>query len=355
MRKIIHIDMDCFYAAVEMRDNPKYRGIPIAIGGSSDRRGVIATCNYLARAFGVRSAMSTAHALRLCPDLTLVKGRMDVYKQVSDQIREIFSRYTEIIEPLSWDEAYLDVTHVTHCNGSATLIAQDIRRTIEREIGITASAGVAPIKFVAKVASDENKPNGICVIAPDKLDEFVARMPLHKIPGVGKVTLEQLNNLGLFTCADVRQFPFARLHKTLGKFGAILWNRCHAIDDRAVNVERVRKSIGVERTLSVDIIARTEVEDVVAYLLPKLEQRIAYHDAEPRIKSQGIKLKFDDFQLTTIEHSRPCYDTKYFSELLTAILLRRKERGIRLVGLMVGLKNESDIEQLVLPLDDHNL
>lgn len=355
MRKIIHIDMDCFYAAVEMRDNPKYRGIPIAIGGSSDRRGVIATCNYSARAFGVRSAMSTAHALRLCPDLTLVKGRMDVYQRVSDQIREIFSRYTEIIEPLSWDEAYLDVTHVTRCNGSATLIAQDIRRTIEREIGITASAGVAPIKFVAKVASDENKPNGICVIDPDKLDEFVARMPLHKIPGVGKVTLKQLNNLGLFTCADVRQFPFTRLHKTLGKFGAILWNRCHAIDDRAVNVERVRKSIGVERTLSVDIVARTEVEDVVAYLLPKLEQRIAYHDAEPRIKSQGIKLKFDDFQLTTIEHSRPCYDTKYFSELLTAILLRRKERGIRLVGLMVGLKNESDIEQLVLPLDDHTL
>ena len=285
MRKIIHIDMDCFYAAVECRDNPALKDIPIAIGGSSERRGVIATCNYPARAFGVRSAMSTVHALRLCPDLTLIKGRMDVYKQVSEQIREIFLRYTEIIEPLSWDEAYLDVTHVEQFNGSATLIAQDIRRTIEAEIGITASAGVAPIKFVAKVASDENKPNGICVITPAELDEFVAQMPLHKIPGVGKVTLEQLNNLGLFTCADVRNFPFARLHKSLGKFGAILWNRCHAIDDRAVNVERIRKSIGVERTLSEDILTRSEIEKVIAYLLPKIEQRIAHNDAENRIKS----------------------------------------------------------------------
>lgn len=351
MRKIIHIDMDCFYAAVECRDNPALKDIPIAIGGSSERRGVIATCNYPARAFGVRSAMSTVHALRLCPDLTLIKGRMDVYKQVSEQIREIFLRYTEIIEPLSWDEAYLDVTHVEQFNGSATLIAQDIRRTIEAEIGITASAGVAPIKFVAKVASDENKPNGICVITPTELDEFVAQMPLHKIPGVGKVTLEQLNNLGLFTCADVRNFPFARLHKSLGKFGAILWNRCHAIDDRAVNVERIRKSIGVERTLSEDILTRSEIEKVIAYLLPKIEQRIAHNDAENRIKSQGIKLKFNDFQLTTIEHTRPFYDPAYFNELLSEIFLRRKNRAIRLVGLHVGLKDESDIEQLLLPFD----
>jgi DNA polymerase-4 len=296
--------------------------------------------------------MSTAHALRLCPDLTLVKGRMDVYKQVSDQIREIFSRYTEIIEPLSWDEAYLDVTHSQHCGGSATLIAQDIRATIERETGLTASAGVAPIKFVAKVASDEHKPDGICVVTPEQVDDFVSQLPLKKIPGVGKVTLETLNHLGLFTCADVRKFPFARLHKQLGKFGAVLWNRCHGVDERDVNVERIRKSIGVERTLSEDIMTRSEVETVIANLLPKIEQRIAHNDAESRIKSQGIKLKFNDFQLTTIEHTRPYYDAGYFTALLDDILLRRNGRGIRLVGLHVGLKDDNAAVQLHLNLED---
>lgn len=344
--------MDCFYAAVEMRDNPSLRDIPIAIGGSSDRRGVISTCNYPARAFGVRSAMSTAHALRLCPDLVLVKGRMDVYKAISDQIREIFSRYTDIIEPLSWDEAFLDVTHSTLFEGSATYIAEDIRRTIFNETGLTASAGVAPIKFVAKVASDENKPDGICVVSPDALHDFVAALPLKKIPGVGKVTLEKLQTLGLNTCADVQAFPFARLHKVLGKFGAVLWNRCHAIDDRALQVERKRKSVGVERTLAEDIYARSEVEEVLALLLPKHEARIENAQVQQRIKSQGIKLKFNDFQLTTIEHTRSQYDPAYFAELLSEIFERRKERGIRLVGVQVGLRDESDIEQLLLPLGD---
>jgi DNA polymerase-4 len=351
-RKIIHIDMDCFYAAVEMRDNPALKDIPIAIGGSSDRRGVIATCNYPARAYGVRSAMATAHALRLCPDLVLVKGRMEVYKDVSEQIREIFSRYTPIIEPLSWDEAFLDVTSCPLFGGSATLIAQDIRRVIEAETGLTASAGVAPIKFVAKVASDENKPNGICVVAPVDLDKFVSELPLKKIPGVGKVTLEKLHTLGLFTCNDVRGFPFVRLHKALGKFGALLWNRCHGIDDRALQVERQRKSVGVERTLSEDIYARADVTEIINYLLPKLIARIENAHAEKRIKSQGIKLKFNDFQQTTIEHTRSEFHAEYFNELLTEILLRRKERGIRLVGLHVGLKDETDIEQLLLPLGD---
>lgn len=177
-------------------------------------------------------------------------------------------------------------------------------------------------------------------------------MPLKKIPGVGKVTLEKLHTLGLFTCADVRSFPFARLHKALGKFGALLWNRCHAIDDRALQVERQRKSVGVERTLSEDIYARDEVSTVIDYLLPKLIARIANAKAEHRIKSQGIKLKFNDFQQTTIEHTRSEFQADYFNELLTEILLRRNERGIRLVGLHVGLKDDTDIEQLVLPLDE---
>ena len=190
--------MDCFYAAVEMRDNPALRDIPIAIGGSSDRRGVISTCNYPARKFGVRSAMATAYAMRLCPNLTLVKGRMDVYVRESQKIRHIFEDYTDLIEPLSLDEAYLDVTHTQLFGGSATLIANDIRRRIYSELGLTASAGVAPCKFVAKVASDENKPDGICVVTPDKLDTFVRQMVLEKIPGVGKVTLQKLHRMGRY-------------------------------------------------------------------------------------------------------------------------------------------------------------
>lgn len=351
-RKIIHVDMDCFYAAVEMRDNPSLRNVPIAIGGSSDRRGVISTCNYPARRFGVRSAMSTTHALRLCPDLILVPGRMAEYKAVSDHIREIFSRYTSLIEPLSWDEAYLDVTDSAYFDGSATRIAEDIRRVIEAETGLTASAGVAPIKFVAKVASDENKPNGLCVITPAKLDAFVLQLPLNKIPGVGKVTIEKLNHLGLFTCKDVRAFPFARLNKQFGKFGALLWHRCHAIDDREVQVHRVRKSVGVERTLSEDIFARSDVEEVIEYLLPKLQSRIASANVGCRIKSQGIKLKFNDFQQTTISHTRQIYTESYFADLLTEVLERRKERGIRLVGLHIGLYDPEDIEQLNLPLPE---
>ncbi|CAI8249479.1 MAG: DNA polymerase IV [Glaciecola sp. HTCC2999] len=354
-RKIIHVDMDCFYAAVEMRDNPALRNIPIAIGGSSDRRGVISTCNYPARRFGVRSAMSTAHALRLCPDLVLLPGRMSEYKAVSDHIREIFSRYTTLIEPLSWDEAYLDVTDSPYFDGSATRIAQDIRRVIEAETGLTASAGVAPIKFVAKVASDENKPNGLCVITPERLDDFVLNMSLNKIPGVGKVTVEKLNHLGLFTCNDVRSFPFARLSKQFGKFGALLWNRCHGIDEREVQVHRVRKSVGVERTLPDDIYAREDVENIIEDLLPKLKARIEMANVGKRIKSQGVKLKFNDFQQTTISHIRQQYDEAYFQELLSEILLRRKERGIRLVGLHIGLYDPEDIEQLLLPLTDPNV
>ena len=175
---------------------------------------------------------------------------------------------------------------------------------------------------------------------------------LKKIPGVGKVTLEKLNHLGLFTCADVRAFPFSRLHKQFGKFGALLWTRCHAIDERDIQVHRVRKSVGVERTLSDDIYARSEVEKVIEYLLPKLQSRIETANVGRRIKSQGIKLKFNDFQQTTISHTRQVYNEKYFSDLLTEVLLRRKERGIRLVGLHIGLYDPEDIEQLNLPLPE---
>ena len=344
MRKIIHIDMDCYYAAVEMRDNPEYRDVPLAIGGSSDRRGVIATCNYQARKFGVRSAMATAHALKLCPELVLAPGRMALYSEISQQIREIFSRYTDKIEPLSLDEAYLDVSDSNLFSGSATLIAEDIRRVIFEETQLTASAGVAPCKFVAKIASDENKPNGICVVTPDKLDNFVIKLPLGKIPGVGKVTLAKLNNMGLYNCADVRQFPFKDLVKRFGKFGSVIWDRSHGLDNRNLSLTRQRKSVGVERTLAEDIHSHDECLKMINSLFPLLEQRL--NKTQAHIQSQGIKLKFSDFQQTTVEHKCQVLDKNYFLKLLTEGLSRQANRGIRLVGLHVALADIADNKQL---------
>lgn len=349
MRKFIHIDMDCFYAAVEMRDNPDLQNKPIAIGGSADRRGVIATCNYPARKFGVRSAMATATALRLCPDLTLVKGRMDEYKKVSDQIKQIYLRYTSEIEPLSLDEAFLDVTDSHLFEGSATYIAEDIRRAIYEEIGLTASAGVASIKFVAKIASDENKPNGICVITPSQLDDFVKKLPLKKIPGVGKVTLEKLNKLGLFKCEDIRSYPIEKLHQHFGKFGAALWKRSHAIDERRLSTNRKRKSIGVERTLDQDLVSIEECKEVMCRLLPKLHERIDVKKHGP-IKSLGVKLKFSDFQQTTVEQQSAVVNEQILVDLVTKAFERGEGRNVRLVGLHVSLLDKLNTDQLALPL-----
>ena len=346
MRKIIHIDMDCFYAAVEMRDNPALRDVPLAIGGSRDRRGVISTCNYIARKFGVRSAMATAHAIKLCPDLVLAPGRMEVYSDVSRQIRAIFARYTDKVEPLSLDEAYLDVSDSTLFGGSATLIAQDIRRAIFAETSLTASAGVAPCKFVAKIASDENKPNGICVISPDKLDAFVLKQPLRKIPGVGKVTAEKLATMGLLTCADVRQYPFEELIKRFGKFGAVLWARSHGEDERQLQTDRLRKSVGVERTMAQDIRSKSDCQKMVEALFPMLKKRLLKSSPDLHIQSQGIKLKFSDFQQTTVEHRCKVLSKNYFETLLLQALERQQNRGIRLVGLHVGLAPERTEQQL---------
>lgn len=263
MRKIIHIDMDCYFAAVEMRDFPEYRGKPLAVGGSSDRRGVISTCSYEARKFGVRSAMATAYAFKLCPDLILVPGRMQVYKDVSLQIREIFSRYTPLIEPLSLDEAYLDVSECQQYKGSATLIAQAIRSDILAETGLTASAGIAPVKFLAKVASDLNKPNGQYVITPETLPDFVKTLSLRKIPGVGKVTAEKLSSLGLNTCGDVQAYSKPELLARFGKFGGVLIERSQGIDERGISADRERKSVGVETTLAKDIYSLEQCQQVI--------------------------------------------------------------------------------------------
>ena len=351
MRKIIHVDMDCFFAAVEMRDNPALRDIPLAIGGSRERRGVISTANYPARKYGVRSAMPTAMALKLCPHLTLLPGRFEAYKEASAHIREIFSRYTSLIEPLSLDEAYLDVTHSPHCYGSATLMAKAIRQTIFDELQLTASAGVAPVKFLAKIASDLNKPNGQYVITPDEVPAFLRTLPLGKIPGVGKVTAAKLESLGLRTCEDVQNSDLAVLLKRFGKFGRVLWERSQGIDDREISSDRQRKSVGVERTLAEDIHAWPECEAIIERLYPELERRLAAVQSDLRIARQGVKLKFNDFQLTTQEHVWPMLNKEDL--LATARKTweeRRGGRGVRLVGLHVTLLDPQIERQLVLGL-----
>ncbi|OOF18669.1 DNA polymerase IV, partial [Salinivibrio sp. MA427] len=315
-RKIIHIDMDCFYAAVEMRDNPALQSIPLAIGGSADGRGVIATCNYPARRFGIRSAMATAQALKLCPGLTVMRGDMAKYRRISQQLHAIFHRYTDTIEPLSLDEAYLDVSETQCYQNSATLIAEAIRRDIRHELGLTASAGVAPIKFIAKVASDKKKPDGICVVSPDQVEHFVRDLPLQSIPGVGRVTLTKLHEWNLFTCHDIQTADPSMLVQRFGKFGSVLWQRAHGIDRREVQVERIRKSVGVEKTLSEDLNLLDACLPWIDRLYDELLTRLEKADAGGRICRQGIKMKFNDFQTTTVAHRCESLDRALFDTLL---------------------------------------
>jgi len=343
--------MDCFYAAVEMRDNPALRHIPIAIGGSHLKRGVISTANYPARKFGVHSAMATATALKLCPHLKVIPGRFDAYKEASAHIREIFTRYTALIEPLSLDEAYLDVTDSPHCHGSATLMAREIRQTIAKELNLTASAGVAPIKFVAKIASDLNKPDGQFVITPEELPQFLLTLPLAKIPGVGKVTAKKLEELGLYNCADVQKTDLAMLLKRFGKFGRVLWERCNGIDEREVVTDRLRKSLGVERTLSADIHEWEACLEIIDYLYAELERRLKAVKPDLQIARQGVKLKFNDFQQTTQEHVWPMLNKEDFINVAKKTWEeRRAGRGVRLVGLHVTLLNPQLERQLLLGL-----
>ncbi|MCK8083320.1 DNA polymerase IV [Vibrio sp. 1CM24A] len=347
VRKIIHVDMDCFYAAVEMRDNPAYRNRPLAVGGHEKQRGVLSTCNYEARKFGVRSAMPTGKALQLCPNLLVVPGRMSVYVEISKKIREIFSRYTSIIEPLSLDEAFLDVTDSKQCHGSATLIAESIRRDIWNELNLTASAGIAPIKFLAKVASDLNKPNGQFVIPPQDVQSVIDELPLEKIPGVGKVSIEKLHQAGFFTCKDIKESDYRDLLLKFGRQGASLWKRSHGIDDREVIIERERKSVGVERTFTQNISTYAECWQVIEdKLFPELETRLEKASPSKAIIKQGIKLKFADFQQTTIEHIHVSLDREHFKELLSEILKRQQGREIRLLGLSVMLQPKDQMRQL---------
>lgn len=350
MRKIIHVDMDCFYAAVEMRDFPEYQKVPIAVGFDGPRS-VLCTCNYLARTFGVRSAMPAIQAKKLCPELKIVSARMAVYKEISNHIRAIFRRYTDKIEPLSLDEAYLDVTNSEHCQGSATLIAEEIRQAIFDELRLTASAGVAPNKFLAKIASDENKPNGLCVVSPDKVEQFVEKLPLKKLPGIGPKTADKLSAHGLITCEDVRLAKFENLVPLLGNNVFSLYQRCFGIDEREVVTDRIRKSLGVEQTFATDLAELAQCQQVITELYQKLTERFSRCETKAIVK-QGVKIKFADFSQTTIEQQSNSDDLDTFRHLLVKAFERGNGRKIRLLGLNLGFKTTEpeQVQQLSLNL-----
>ncbi len=336
MRKIIHVDCDCFYAAIEMRDDPQLAGKPLAVGGAADRRGVVATCNYEARAWGIRSAMPMGQALKLCPDLKVVKPRMDAYKAVSREIHGIFRDFTEIIEPLSLDEAYLDVTDSTHFAGSATRIAQEIRRRVSQELHITVSAGVAPNKFLAKIASDWRKPNGLFVITPDQVDEFVAALPVSKLHGVGKVTADKLGRLGIGTCADLREWKKLALVREFGSFGERLWSLARGIDERALQTDSRRQSVSVENTYDEDIPNLAMCLKRLPELLEQLETRMARLDSSYKPDKPFVKIKFHDFTQTTLEQAGAHRDLHSYQRLLSAAFARGN-KPVRLLGVGVRL------------------
>ncbi|TXD38421.1 DNA polymerase IV [Lujinxingia vulgaris] len=341
MRKIIHVDMDCFFAAIEMRDDPLLRGRPIAVGGDPQRRGVIATANYEARKFGVKSAIASAYAMRLCPQLIIVPGRMNVYREESQKIRRIFERYTDQIEPLSLDEAFLDLTHTPHHHGSATLCARAIREAIFKETGLTASAGVSINKFLAKVASELNKPDGQAVIAPHQVAAFMQELPVKAIPGVGKVTARSIHDMGVKTCGDLQRIELAELVRRFGKRGKRLYELARGIDDRPVRTERVARSVSVENTYANDLPDLQACTAKLPALIESLHRRLG-RKKRPPIRAVFVKVKFDDFRQTTVERAELTDPTLDSYAPLLAEALERSERAVRLLGVGVRLDHEYD-------------
>src|SRR3954470_13268097 len=299
LRKIIHVDMDAFYASVEQRDDPELRGKPVAVGGQ--HRGVVMAASYEARKYGVRSAMPSVTAKRRCPELIFVKTRFDVYRAVSQQIRAIFLDYTDLVEPLSLDEAYLDVTEDRHGLGSARAIAEDIRRRIREECQLTASAGVSYCKFIAKLASDHRKPDGLCVITPEKGAEFVASLPVARFHGVGPVTAQKMERLGIVTGADLREWSLAALQAKFGSSADWYWRICRGIDEREVKPDRPYKSVSAERTFDEDLSdperLAEELERIAGYAWARVTR------AEVLGRTVTLKVKFGDFTLITRSRS----------------------------------------------------
>jgi len=337
LRKIIHVDMDAFYASVEQRDNPSLRGKPVAVGGSA-RRGVVAAASYEARVFGVRSAMPGITARRQCPEIIFVRPRFDVYRAVSQQVREIFHRYTSLVEPLSLDEAYLDVTDDRMQIGSATHTAQRIRREIREELGLTASAGVSYNKFLAKVASDQNKPDGLCVVRPEEGAAFVAALPARRFYGVGPKTAKRMASLGIHSGADLRARSLAFLQQHFGNAALYLHRASRGEDDREVRPDRERKSIGGERTYSEDLVHDDALRAALDDIVDLVWRRIEGHGARGRTVT--LKVKFADFrQITRTSSVRPALSRRAdFARVAMALLeaLLPVHQGVRLLGLTLS-------------------
>ena len=343
MRKIVHIDMDAFYASVEQRDNPDLRGKPVVVAWKGNRS-VVCAASYEARAFGIRSAMPAGRAERLCPTATFIPPDFPRYRVVSRSVREIFQRHTELIEPLSLDEAYLDVTENKTGLPTATLVARTIREQIRRELNLTASAGVGPNKFLAKLASDWRKPDGLFVIQPNEVDAFLLPLPVGRLPGVGKVTEEKLTNFGIKTVGELRVLELAALEEEFGQYGVRLYELARGIDEREVVPDRPTKSISVEDTLERDL-PLDELEPMIRRLVEKLwsasrkEQRVA--------RTVVLKLKTREFKILTRSHT-PSSPPSSCEELTTIALELRsrvdlgQQQRYRLVG--VGLSNFRDPE-----------
>jgi len=345
LRKIIHVDMDAFYASVEQRDDPTIRGLPVAVGGSSGR-GVVAAASYEARAFGVRSAMPSVRAVRLCPDLIFRKPRFEVYREVSRQIRAIFLDYTPHVEPLSLDEAYLDVTADLKGIGSATRIAQDIRRRIKADTGLTASAGVSYNKFIAKLASDQNKPDGLCVIRPGEGSAFVAGLPVRRFHGVGPRGAEKMARLGIETGADLAGKDLAFLRAHFGSFAEYLFRAARGVDLRQVRADRPRKSLGAERTFFENIEApealRETIDDIIEVVWERIER------AQARGRTVTLKLRYADFQTLTRARSLHHFvaDKAEFAGIGHALLedLLPLPQPVRLMGLTLSALERGEDE-----------
>ncbi len=332
-----------------MRDDPHLQGRAVAVGGSADRRGVIATCNYEARSWGIHSAMPTARALKLCPDLEVIKPRMDVYKEASKQIHGILHDYTDCIEPLSLDEAFLDVTECTLCSGSATLIAKEIRSRVWQELRLVVSAGVAPNKFLAKIASDWRKPDGLFVITPDQVDDFVLALPVKKLHGVGKVTAAKLERMGILNCAQLREHSVLALTKAFGSFGERLWSLARGIDERPVQPNSRRQSVSVERTYDKDLPDLAACQAQLPSLLEELTVRQQRLDDNYRPDKPFVKVKFHDFTQTTVEQAGAAFDLDSYRLLLSAAFMRGN-KAVRLLGVGVRLHDQQQQDAVQLEL-----
>ena len=340
-RKIIHVDMDCFYAAVEERERPELRGRPLGVGGARDRRGVLTTCNYEARKYGVRSAMPTFMALERCPQLVIVPTRFDLYRAESARVRAIFLEYTPLVEPLSLDEAYLDVSALAR---PATQVAREIRERIHAATGLTASAGIAPNKMLAKIASDLNKPDGQYTIKPAAVPAFMETLPARKIAGIGEVTARRLaDELGVETCGQLQGYTREQLRERLGKFGAELHDRCRGVDARPVEPNRIRKSLSNENTFTTNLTSLEQCQERLRELHADLLQDLAKQGPERAVAKLFVKLRFADFSHTTVERGGDAPALDAYHALLTEGWHRREEtkRVVRLLG--VGVRFQETV------------